>query len=249
MKSGKWLVQGLCVLFVLTLVASGASAAEKLLIRVEVDAPDGTHIVASAPLCLLETLKTTVIGPMKVDKEEITPIIDSLVSDFESLRGQDIIRVDAEAKIRVWVDEVDDDHPEEANFIQANVKPGGEDQPEIQIRIPKGLVFLASFVSNQFMETYGEQLFQQFQHMEHMKHMHHMNTMMVPPAPPVPPHPGEHQWQSDEPGQDQDKAQDSKKDENDEDGNDDEDSDDEEQETPNIEQILKEILEVLRELD
>ena len=57
MKSGKWLVQGLCVLFVLTLVASGASAAEKLLIRAEADAPDGTHIVASAPLCLLETLE------------------------------------------------------------------------------------------------------------------------------------------------------------------------------------------------
>ena len=43
--------------------------------------------------------------------------------------------------------------------------------------------------------------------------------------------------------------QDSKKDENDEDGNDDEDSDDDEQETPNIEQILKEILKITQELD
>ena len=154
----------LVVAAVFSLIAAGPVFAEELLIRGEIFAPDGTEVFVSAPVSLLETLKMPVPCPQPIDQGKMEELVDSLMEDIHSMKGQALLLVEGKKQeIRFWVDAVDPDMPEEANFLKVMVLPANEKQPEVNLRIPKGLFFLTSFVGNHIMETQGQQLFQMMQ--------------------------------------------------------------------------------------
>ncbi len=143
----------------LLIFATGAFAGD-LLIRGEVNVPDGTEINFTIPLKVLEAIKTSGLSAMVNDKEHLNELVDSLIADLASMKGRDLIEIEMDGHgISVEVDEVDEDQPEEANFIQLDVSPAGENVPDIKIRIPKGIIFLCTFICNQFIEINGEELF------------------------------------------------------------------------------------------
>jgi hypothetical protein len=206
---------------VLMLVLSGPVMAESL-IKAEVQAQDGTEINVSVPLSLLEILKTSFKGPIAISDEEICPLVDSLISDLESLQGQDLVRIENKDNVRVWVAELDGEHPEQANFIEVNVEPAGEDQPDIQVRLPKGLILLASCIGNKVMELQGQEIF---------------NMIPKPPVPPAP-FEGAPSWEheDDHHGDDNGDDEEEEMDEDDED-------EDEDEETPDPEAMKREMIE------
>ncbi|MFB3785504.1 MAG: hypothetical protein ACE15F_03955 [bacterium] len=148
-----------CLLMLLFGFASTGVMAQESVIRAEINPPDGTKINFSAPLSLLQTLKTSIPGQLVQDRGEIEGAVDELISEFDSIRGKDLVRVEGPVQARIWVDEANGDDPEDLNFIQVRVQPAGGNQPDIQIRIPKGMIFLVSCITDQFFAKYGDEIF------------------------------------------------------------------------------------------
>ncbi len=169
MKSGKRSAKWFCLAILSISMLTGAAYADDLLIRAEINSGDGSQVKISAPLCLLELLKTSIPRPVGIDREEISPLVDSFIEDFETMKGQDLVRVEGKENVHVWVDEIES--PEDANFIKIDVDEG-DDAPEVHLRIPKGLLFLVSHIGNKFVEMHGEHMFPMMK-----RHMPH------PPAP------------------------------------------------------------------
>ncbi|MDX9753301.1 MAG: hypothetical protein RBU29_05030 [bacterium] len=149
------------------------ASAEELMIRGEINPADGTQIRISAPVSLLETLKSPMPAPFKVDQEKLCALVDGMLGDIASMKGQNLALVEGKDMVRFWVDGVDEGNPAEANFIKVSVQPAEEGQPKIEVCIPKGLFLLASFLGNVIMEQQGEQFFKMMGH-------------SMPPLPPVP---------------------------------------------------------------
>lgn len=230
--------KGLSIRFVLItlscLLVGSAVWSEDLVIRVKVDASDGTKVEGSAPLGLLEVIKSSVSLPF-LNKDEFNPLVDALIQDLESIKGRDLLRVEAEDKVRVWVDEVDDDHPEEINFVQFMVDPADDDEPTIQVCLPKGLFFLISNIGDQFMKLYGEQIFSAIQ--QHQ------------PPFPIPPHFSHHgmKQDTDEEEVEHECAEEAEQEDVEVEHDDEDDDEDEDEEISDLENLKKEILKQLIE--
>lgn len=153
-------------------ISAGTAAAADMVLRVNVNASDGTKVEVSAPLSLLDVLKTNIPGPVPFSMDEMVPLVDELVQNLETMKGQDIVRVEGEDEIRVSVAEADS--PKDLNFLRVFVKPAGGGEPTIHFTVPKGLIILASHIGNKFVEAHGDEFF------SHMGHR---------PAPPKPPKP------------------------------------------------------------
>ena len=217
----------------LTILASGAFAGD-LLIRGQVDIPGEIEIEFTIPLDVIDALKTSGLSAMVNDKDQLNELVDSLFKDIASMKGHNLVEIDMDGHgVVIAVDEVDDDNPEEANFIQLQIDPAGDDAPEINLCIPKGIVFLGAFIGNQFIEKHGEEF------MDMIKQQMMMNCK--PPAAP-------------QGACGECKAPICPKDDDKNDGDDEDDDDDEIhekiQKDINPEKIIKEILrEVLKELN
>lgn len=159
MKHARFTALSGCLLMLLCGFAATGVVAQESVIRAEINPPDGTKINFSAPLSLLQTLKTSIPGQLVQDRGEIERAVDELISEFDSIRGKDLVRVEGPVHVRIWVDEANGDNPEDLNFIQVRVQPAGGNQPEVQIRIPKGMIFLISCITDQFFAKYGDEIF------------------------------------------------------------------------------------------
>ncbi len=216
----------------LVVVATGAFAGD-LLLRGEVDIPNQVQIEFSIPLDVLDAIKTSGLSAMVDDKGKLNQLVDSLIGDLASMKGHNLLEINMDGHgIAIAVDEVDKDNPEEANFIQLNIDPTGDNEPEINLCIPKGILFLGAFIGNQFVEKHGEEF------MDMIK-----QQMMMNCKPPAAPQGG------------MGECKDKKCPKDNDDGDDDEDDDDDEiqekiKKDVNPEKIIKEILrEVLKELN
>lgn len=156
-----WVLSGLLCVLLCSGICMG-TLADDLLLRAEVSASDGTEIQISVPLCLLELLKTSIPAPVPISKEELSPLIDALMSDLASMKGSDLVRVEDEDEVHIWIDDVKSNKPEEANFIKVDVHPGDDDEPVVHVCIPKGLIILASHIGNKVLEAHSQELFSQF---------------------------------------------------------------------------------------
>jgi len=169
----------------LVVVLSVSAYAGDLLIRGEVEIPDGPEIRFSVPLQILDALKTSGLSAMMKDREQFNQLVDSLGSDLESMKGKNLLefKFDDNAAV-ISVDEVDDDSPEEANFLKIDIQPKGDD-PAINISLPKGLFFLGAFIGNQFMEMHGHEFFDILKQQIHMNCMPHapMGDIQAPVCP------------------------------------------------------------------
>jgi len=146
------------VCFAVLTLASSAFAGD-LLLRGEVKVPDGTEIGFSVPVQVLEAIKTSGISALMEDKDQFCGLVDSLIGDIDSMKGKNLLEINmGKHGARISVDEANDDNPEEANFIKVDVKPAGENQPEVHFSLPKGIFFLGAFIGNQFMEQNGKEL-------------------------------------------------------------------------------------------
>ncbi|MBN2328652.1 MAG: hypothetical protein JXR73_16035 [Candidatus Omnitrophica bacterium] len=164
-------------------LTSGAFAGD-LLIRGAAAIPDGTEIEFSIPVQVIEALKTSGLSAIVKDKDRFNELVDGLIGDLCSLEGESLLEVEMDGcNVQISVDEVDDDNPVEANFVQFDIDPAGENQPDIEFRIPKGCFFMAAFLGNQFMESHGKEI------MDMVQKQIMMNAM--PPAPPKPAAPPE----------------------------------------------------------
>ncbi len=155
----KWMKA--CCVFVVTAmigICAGGAYADEPLIRGEVEINHGPNIHFSIPICLLEAVKTSGLSAMIEDKEELCNRIDALVEDLVSMKDKEllILNVNDEVEARIWVDEADDD-PTEANFVMVDIDPANEHEPEVRLRLPKGIFFLGAFIGNQLMETHGKE--------------------------------------------------------------------------------------------
>jgi len=159
MIRSRFIILSGCLVISLLGFTTTSALAQESIIRAEINPHDGTRISLSAPLSLLETLKMSVPGQLVQDKEEIIRMVDELIGEFDSIRGKDLVRVEGPDKVRIWVDEANGDNPEDLNFIQVKVQPAGGNQPAVQIRIPKGLFFLISCITDQFFAKYGDEIF------------------------------------------------------------------------------------------
>ncbi len=159
MKHTRFTVLSGCLLLLLFGFAATGALAQESVIRAEINPPDGTKINFSAPLSLLQTLKSSIPGQLVQDKGAVEQAVDELIGEFDSIRGKDLVRVEGPIHARIWVDEANGDNPEDLNFIQVRVKPGDGNQPEVQIRIPKGMIFLISCITDQFLAKYGDEIF------------------------------------------------------------------------------------------
>ncbi len=145
--------------FLAILFVSTGVFAQDMLIRGNINAPDGTNIKFSVPVQVLEAIKTSGISAMMQDKEQFDQIVNFLIDDIRSMVGKNLVEIKfGDKAITVGVEEVNGDHPEEANFLNVDIKPAGE-QPEIHFSFPKGIIFLGAFIGNQFMEQHGEEFF------------------------------------------------------------------------------------------
>jgi hypothetical protein len=138
---------------------AGGACADALLIRGEIAIQDAAEIEFSVPVCLLEAIKTSGISAIVEDKDGLCERIDALIGDLASMKGEKLFVLEAEdeATIHIWVDEVGGDEAAEANFIMVDIDPAEENEPNISLRLPKGLFFLGAFIGNQLMETYGKE--------------------------------------------------------------------------------------------
>ncbi len=144
---------------IMCLVFASSSFAGDLLIRGEINAPDGAEVSFSVPIDVLEAVKTSSLSALIADKEKLNNLVDSVKNDFASMKGKSIIEVNmGKNGVHVYVDEVNGDEPEAANFIQVDIDPAGNKKPDVHLRFPKGLVFLGAFIGNQLMEQHGEDL-------------------------------------------------------------------------------------------
>lgn len=140
-------------------ILSSNAFADDLLLRGKVKVPDGTEIGFSIPVQVLEAIKTSGISALMEDKDQFCGLVDSLMGDIASMKGKSLLEINmGKHGASITVDEVDDDSPEEANFIKVDIKPAGDNQPEIHFCLPKGILFLGAFIGNQFMETNGKEL-------------------------------------------------------------------------------------------
>lgn len=153
------------------LILSTNAIAGNLMIRGDIKVPDGTEIKFSVPVDVLEAIKTSGLSAMVNDKEHLNGLVDSLIGDLASINGKNLVDINmGKQGVSVTVDEVDENQPEEANFIQLNISPANDDAPDIELRIPKGIVYLAAFIGNQFMEKHGEELVEMIKQQIEMNH-------------------------------------------------------------------------------
>lgn len=172
MKRNSSVLKIVCAVVCVCGIMVSSVSAEDLLIRGKINVNDGTEINISAPICLLEVLKAPIPFLKEEQNNQIKMLVDGICSDIASMKGQDIVKVEGPDKVRFWVDAVDQNHPEEVNFVKVNVNPAKQDQPKVQVCIPKGVFFLASFIGNTFMQLQGNEI------------LKHLNVPM-PPMPPM----------------------------------------------------------------
>lgn len=174
------------ILGCLLVIALSVSAyAGDLLIRGEVNLPDGPKIRFSVPVQILDALKTSGLSAMMKDREQFSQLVDSLCTDLESMKGKNLLAIKFdEHAVEISVAEVDNDSPEEANFLKIDIQPK-DDEPAINISLPKGLFFLSAFIGNQFMEMHGQELLNILKQQIQMNCMPHapMGEFQAPACP------------------------------------------------------------------
>lgn len=189
------------------LILSTNAIAGNLIIRGEVHVPDGTKISFTVPLDVLEAIKTSGLSAMVNDKETLNGLVDSLIGDIASINGKNLVDINVDKHgVTVKVDEVDEDQPEEANFIHLNISPAGDNAPDIELRIPKGIVYLAAFIGNQFMEKHGEELVELIKTQIEMNHRPSDKPQVHSDMSKSPGNPKE-LWDDDNDDQDSDKGE------------------------------------------
>ena len=156
-------------LAVATLIFSvliGDAFANTMIVRGDINIDDGPKISFSAPVALLQALKTSGISAMVENKEELCRLIDSLMGELESMKENHllILRAKNEVEAHVWVEEANSDEPMRANFVFVDIAPG-KHEPEVSLRLPQGVFFLCSFIGNQFVEEHRKEILQMFRQM------------------------------------------------------------------------------------
>jgi hypothetical protein len=148
-------------LVVTTLIFSvfiGNAFANTTIIRGDINIDDGPKISFSAPVGLLQALKTSGISAMVENKEELCRLIDSLRDELASIKGNHLLIIKAknEVEAHIWMEETNEDEPMRANFVFVDIDPG-KHEPEVSLRLPKGIFFLGSFIGNQLVEAHGKE--------------------------------------------------------------------------------------------
>ena len=140
--------------------------ADARIIRGEINIDDGPKISFSAPVGLLQALKTSGISAVVENKEELCRLIDSLIGELESIKDNHllVLRAKNEVEAHVWVEEVSRDEPMRANFVFVDVTPSRH-EPEVSLRLPQGIFFLGSFIGNQFVEEHRKDILETFKKM------------------------------------------------------------------------------------
>lgn len=142
---------------------SSGALADEMLIRGAIAAPDGTEIEFSVPISVIQTLKTSGLSAMVKDKAQFNELVDGLIGDLSSLKGENLVEVEMEGcGVQITVDEVEGIDPIETHFVHIDIDPAGENQPKIEFRIPNGIFFLGGFIGNQFMELHGKDFMEMF---------------------------------------------------------------------------------------
>jgi hypothetical protein len=138
---------------------TGEIFAETIIIRGEISIADGREICFSAPVGILEALKTSGISALVENKDEFCRLIDALGGELESAKDNDLLIFKAknEAEAHVWLEEADGDEPMRDNFVFVDIE-AGENEPEVSLRLPQGIFFLSSFIGNQLAEIHGEEV-------------------------------------------------------------------------------------------
>ena len=144
----------------------GDAFANAMIVRGDINIDDGPKISFSAPVGLLQALKTSGISAMVENKEELYRLIDSLMGELESMKENHllVLRAKNEVEAHVWVEEANRDEPMRANFIFVDIAPGNH-EPEVSLRLPQGIFFLGSFIGNQFVEKRGKEVLEMFRQM------------------------------------------------------------------------------------
>ena len=153
-------------LVVATLIFSvfiGNASADTIIVRGDINIDDGPKISFSAPVGLLQALKTSGISALVENKEELCRLIDSLMGELESIKDNHllILKVKNEVEAHVWVEEANRDEPMRANFVFVDIAPG-KHEPEVSLRLPQGIFFLGSFIGNQFVERHSKEVLEMF---------------------------------------------------------------------------------------
>jgi hypothetical protein len=156
-------------LVIATLIFSffiGDAFADAMIVRGDINIDDGPKISFSAPVGLLQALKTSGISAMVENKEEFRSLIDSLIGELESMRENHllVLRAKNEVEAHVWVEEVNRDEPMRANFVFVDVAPG-KHELEVSLRLPQGIFLLGSFIGNQFVEEHRKDILETFKQM------------------------------------------------------------------------------------
>ena len=144
----------------------GDTFADAMIVRGDINIDDGPKISFSAPVGLLQALKTSGISAMVENKEELHRLIDSLMSELESMKENHLLVLKAENEVEahVWVEEANRDEPMRTNFVFVDVAPGNH-EPEVSLRLPQGIFFLGSFIGNQFVEEHRKEVLDMFRQM------------------------------------------------------------------------------------
>ena len=156
-------------LVVATLIFSifiGNASADTIIVRGDINIDDGPKISFSAPIGLLQALKTSGISAMVENKEELCHLIDSLIGELESIKGNHLLMLKAknEVEAHVWVEEANRDESMRANFVFVDIAPG-KHEPEVSLRLPQGIFLLGSFIGNQFVEEHRKEILDTFRQM------------------------------------------------------------------------------------
>ncbi len=193
MRYQKWFAGIICMAMLTLCIGSYTAQAGEFVIKAEIHPPDGTEIHASVPVSMFEVLKMSVSSAMVESKETVCQLVDGLIDDLKAMNAKDLLRVDGKVRANVWVEEIDEAHASDGHAIHVFVRPAGENQPEVEFRIPKGLVMLLVGIHNQFMEKHGEDIIklikQSIPKPPHFQPFPHHPVPRVQPDPTTPPHP------------------------------------------------------------
>ncbi len=149
----------LAIAIIIFSVFIGDVFADATIVRGEINIDDGSKISFSVPVGLLQALKTSGISAMVENKEELCSLIDSLMGELESSKGNHLLILKAknEMEAHVWVEKNNGDEPMRASFVFVDIDPGNH-EPEVSLRLPQGIFFLGSFIGNQFVEVHGKEV-------------------------------------------------------------------------------------------
>jgi hypothetical protein len=132
--------------------AAAQPTRDNSLLRVEVKSHEGEHVSVSVPVSILDTVYEVFPEELKTFCEDIEITPKAIIQALEELEGEDLLNIEGNDNVRVWLEPVTNDTRKELGFLKVNITKveGDESETVVNLKIPRGLIQLIGIAADQF---------------------------------------------------------------------------------------------------